>query len=164
MILVAGGTGYLGMTIVDVLAGRGESVRVLARHRPDDRPDGQPAIEFVAADVRDRGALAPALQGVHTVVSAMHGFAEDPRGIDCTGNHNLIDGARAAGVGHFVLLSVRGVSHNHPIEMFRMKHRAEAALVASGLPFTIVRPSAFMERITASGGTPESAGGVYLLP
>ena len=77
MILVAGGTGRLGKAVVDLFAARGESVRVLARHRPDNRPDDRrdnpSAIEFVEADVRDRSALTQALQGVNTVVSAMQG-------------------------------------------------------------------------------------------
>jgi len=57
----------------------------------------------------------------------------------------LIDAARAAGVKHFVLLSILGASPDAPVEFFRIKYRAEEYLRASGLSFTIIRPSAFMD-------------------
>ncbi|MEO7200934.1 MAG: NAD(P)H-binding protein [Dokdonella sp.] len=123
------------------LLARGETVRVLARHRCS-LGDG---VEMVEGDVRDPAAAAQAVAGVRTVVAAMHGFAEDPRGIDGDGNAHLIEAAQQAGVDHFLLVSVRDVAADHPIEMFRMKSQAEERLRCSGLAWTIIRPTAFME-------------------
>ncbi len=150
MILVAGGTGYLGKVVVERLVGVGERVRVLSRREAASR-DG---VEIATGDVRDPDAVARAMVGVRVVVSAVHGFVEDPRGIDHDGNANLVAAARAAGVEHFVLLSVHGASADHPIEMFRMKHLAEQNLVASSLAWTIIRPTAFMEMWLTMVGAP----------
>jgi uncharacterized protein YbjT (DUF2867 family) len=141
MILVVGGTGYLGAETVRRLLARGERVRVLARN-PEKAPS---AAERAQGDVRDAAAVARAMVGVRVVVSAAHGFAADPRGIDGEGNANLIAAAKAANVEHFVLVSVRGASADHAIELFRMKHLAEEKLTASGLAWTILKPTAFME-------------------
>lgn len=141
MILVVGGTGRLGREVVHRLSTACEGVRVLAR-RSAPSPS---RVEVVTGDVRDPGACARAVRGVRTVVSAMHGFAEDPRGIDLRGNENLIAAATEADVEHVVLLSVHGAAPDHPIDLFRAKHAAEQRLTASPLAWTIVRPTAFME-------------------
>ena len=59
-------------------------------------------------------------------------------------NANLIDAAARAGAA-FVLVSVVGASPGHPIGLFRAKHAAEDTLRASGIGWTIVRATAFME-------------------
>ena len=64
--------------------------------------------------------------------------------MDRVGNIHLIDAATRTGAA-FVLLSVVGASSSHPIGLFRAKHAAEEMLRASGLPWTIVRATAFME-------------------
>ena len=55
------------------------------------------------------------------------------------------DALRAAGSGHFIFTSVLGASPSHPADFWRTKARIERYLVASGIPYTIIRPSAFME-------------------
>jgi NADH dehydrogenase len=106
-------------------------------------------VDVVVGDARDGRNLARIMGGIRTVISAMHGFAGvDAAGamaVDRAGNGNLIRAARAAGVEHFVLLSVRGASPSHPMELFRAKYAAEQELQASGLAWTIIRPSAYME-------------------
>jgi NADH dehydrogenase len=148
MILVAGGTGRLGTLLVERLVGRGHPVRILTRDpaRAGSPADGQ--VTVMTGDVRDRQSLEPALAGVETVVSAVHGFNGSARGalaaIDRDGNANLIDAAGAAGAG-FVLLSTVGAGADSPMELFRMKHAAELHAADSGVPCTIVRATAFLE-------------------
>ena len=87
--------------------------------------------------------------GARTVISAINGFGGEGalgvRAIDRDANVALIDAAVAAGVDHFVLVSILGASADHPIELFRMKAAAEDRLKASGLSWTIVRPTAYQE-------------------
>jgi len=147
MILVAGGTGRLGKEIVRLLVARGEQVRVFARNAVE-------GIDVVAGDVRDRDAVARATVGVKTVVSSMHGFTSDPRGIDLDGNTNLLSAAKSNGVEHFVMLSVHGAAVDHGIELFRMKYLAERQLVSSPLAWTIIRPTAYMETWLSLLGAP----------
>jgi uncharacterized protein YbjT (DUF2867 family) len=158
MILIAGGTGTLGRRLLPLLRARGEAARILARHggAADDTLPGAP-VEIVAGDIRDPIALRAALVGIETVVSAVTGFggrdALGTKKVDREGNLGLIAAARDARVGHFVLLSVHQAGPSHPIELFRDKWVAEEALRASGLAWTIVRPTAYLEtRLGLIGG------------
>jgi uncharacterized protein YbjT (DUF2867 family) len=158
MILVAGGSGTLGTRLLALLADRGLDIRVLSRNPDKARALVGDKIQVVPGDVRDPGTIEQAMVGVRTVVSAITGFgmARDvsPRTVDWEGNANLIRAANAAGVEHFVLLSVCQAAAEHPIELFRMKHRAEEELRASGLAWTIIRPTAYMETWVGLLGEP----------
>ena len=157
MILVAGGTGHLGAHLIPHLKAGGNHVRVLTRNRDRARHRLGDTAEFVEGDVRSPDSLETAVVGVESVVSAVTGFGpggHGPRAVDYEGNRNLIRAAEAAGVRRFVLLSMRGASADHPMELARMKHRAEQALRASRLDWTILRPTPFMELWTGIVGDP----------
>jgi len=158
VVLVAGGTGTLGRQVVARLAARGLRVRVLTRDPERARPLEGPGVEIVVGDVQDPDAVARAAAGVRTVVSAVHGFvgpdAAGPQAVDWRGNLNLVRAAAAAGAEHLVLVSAQGAAPDHPIELYRMKLRAEEALRASGLAWTILRASAFMETWAMLVGEP----------
>jgi uncharacterized protein YbjT (DUF2867 family) len=100
-------------------------------------------------DLQRPAGLAAATAGCETVISAVHGFAgpgaPSPEAIDRDGNRALIRAAAACGVEHFVLVSVHGVRPGHPMSLHRAKWAAEQELRRSGLPFTIIRPTAFLE-------------------
>lgn len=148
MILVAGGTGTLGTQVVRLLVDRGQDVRVLTRDpaRTGHLPG---TVQTLAGDLRDPATIAAAVQGCATVVSAVHGFAgpgrPSPEAIDRDANRGLIQAAAAAGVGHMVLVSVLGAAPDHPMSLHRAKHAAEQALQAAGVPWTIIRPTAYLE-------------------
>lgn len=148
MILVAGGTGTLGAKIVSLLAERGAHVRVLTRDHSRAQHLGA-RVETVEGDVRSAATLRRAADGAQIVISAIQGFAGtpdcSPASIDRVGNANLIRAAQDAGTRHLILVSVRDASPSHPMELMRMKHAAEQQLKASGLAWTIIRPSAYME-------------------
>jgi uncharacterized protein YbjT (DUF2867 family) len=148
MIAVVGGTGRLGSLVTARLRERGVDVTALDRR---------------TADVRHPENLAAALAGSTTVVSAITGFGGGhgltPRTVDAHGNRDLIKAARAAGVEHFVLLSVVQASADHPIELFRAKHEAEVELTRSGLAWTIIRPTAYMETWVELAASPLLEGG-----
>jgi NADH dehydrogenase len=158
MIAVIGGTGRLGRLVSARLVEAGERVRVVARSAPSA---AVPGVEFVAADLRDPSTLAPALNGVDTVVAAAHGMSPDagesPAEVDRDGNIALIEASRTRGAD-VVLVSVVDASAHHPMELHRMKWAAEQHLRASGVSWTIVRASAFAEMWiemlaeTAAGG------------
>jgi uncharacterized protein YbjT (DUF2867 family) len=148
MIAVAGGTGRLGSRVVRRLAAAGLDVRVLTRDPARAQHLSESAAEVVTCDVRDRANMQAALQGATVAVSAVHGFAGpghvSPESVDRDGNANLVDAAAEVGAD-VVMLSVVGTSADHPMELFRAKHAAEAHLRASGVRWTIVRATAFVE-------------------
>ncbi|MGI8563411.1 MAG: SDR family oxidoreductase [Candidatus Dormibacter sp.] len=148
MILVAGGTGTLGSRLVRRLLDRGLSVRVLTRDAGRVADPRRDTLDVVEGDVRDRAAVARAMKGVQTVVSAVHGLVgtggSSPASVDRDGNANLIDAA-AAGGASVVLVSVEGASPDSPLELSRMKYAAEEHLRGSGTAWTVVRAPAYLE-------------------
>ncbi len=163
MILVAGGTGTLGRSLIPLLAAHGEPVRILTRGGRDGHDQAAPGVEVMIGDVRDADAVRRAMDGVRTVVSAINGFggvgALGVQAIDRDGNANLIEAAEAAGVEQFVLVSIQQASLDHPIELFRMKAEAERRLKATGLSWTIIRPTAYQETWLEIVGRPLVATG-----
>ena len=103
---------------------------------------------MVTGDVRDRVSVGAAVADTDVVISAVHGFAGpgrvSPATVDRDGNAHLIDAAKEAGAD-VVLTSIVGASADSPLELFRIKHAAEAHLAASGVPATVVRATAFIE-------------------
>lgn len=157
-ILIAGGTGTLGTRVTHLLTDRGRAVRILTRDPARAQHLVGARVEIVPGDVREPDTLARAMEGVETVVSAIQGFSgtggDNPRTVDGEGNAHLIRAAREAGAEHFILVSVQGAAPDHPMELFRMKHRAEQELRASGLTWTIIRPTASMETWAKIVGEP----------
>lgn len=146
MILVAGGTGTLGRVLVARLGAGGHDVRVLTRDR--QRAEGL-AVEVAVGDVRDEGSLAAATRGCSVVVSAVHGFlggrGAGPERIDHRGNGALVRAAVDAAVDQLIFISVFDARPDHPLELHRAKYAAERDLHASGLPWTVLRPTSYVE-------------------
>jgi uncharacterized protein YbjT (DUF2867 family) len=157
-VLIAGGTGTLGTRVVPLLTARGLAVRILTRDPARALHLAGDHVEIVSGDVRDPRTLVRATEGAEAVISAIQGFSgtggDNPRTVDGEGNSNLIRAARANGVGHFILMSVQGAASDHPMELFRMKYRAEQEVRASGLDWTIIRPTASMETWATLIGEP----------
>lgn len=147
MVLVAGGTGRLGTRVVELLIKRDIGVRVLTRDHTRARHLPQ-AVQIVEGNVRDPEALTPAMAGVTSVISAIQGFDDpksSPESTDRDGNRNLVNAAKEAEVDHFVLVSAVKSALDHPMSLGRAKYAAEQFLKESGLEWTIVRGTAFME-------------------
>ncbi|XWS39838.1 hypothetical protein CRYUN_Cryun18bG0088900 [Craigia yunnanensis] len=108
-------------------------------------------LEIVECDLEKQDAIAPAL-GYASVVICCIGASEKevfditgPYRIDYQATKNLIDAATVAKVNHFILVSSLGTNKaGFPAVILK---KAEEALIASGLPYTIVRPGG-MERPT----------------
>ncbi len=151
MILVAGGTGFVGGGIVRELARRAKPVAVLSRD-PARQAGRFPAltVEFRKGDVTDPDSLAAALTGIDTVISSQqfpNSPIENPRKghtfekVDAEGTENLARAAKAAGVKRFLYLSGAGAAVDADRHWFRAKWRAETAVRESGITYTIIRPS-----------------------
>lgn len=154
MILVVGATGLVGSDICLRLATAGNRVRALVRPTADPGKVARledAGIETVLGDLRDPASLDVACRGIDaviTTVSAMpFSYVPGVNDLDTTdraGVLGLVDAARAAGVRHFTYLSFSG-NLDRVFPLRDAKREVEAALVASGLEYTILRPSCFME-------------------
>ena len=158
MILVTGGSGTLGSAVVKRLSERGVPVRVLTRQDGWSPSGVTGEIDVVVGDVRDAAILDRAVAGATVVVSCIQGFAgrdaAGPDEIDRRGNELLIEAAQKHGIKRFVLVSITGATADSSVPLFRAKYQAEQALRASGLIWTIVRSSAFMETWLGLVGDP----------
>jgi uncharacterized protein YbjT (DUF2867 family) len=164
MILVAGGTGTLGREIVTRLTASGREARVLTREAA--HADGL-GVEVSIGDVRDASTLAAATRGASAVISAVHGFlggrGAGPDEVDNRGNGNLIRAALDAGVEHFILLSVLNARPDHRMSLHRAKYAAEQQLYTSGLGWTVLRPSSYVETWIDVIGAKVASGGPALV-
>jgi uncharacterized protein YbjT (DUF2867 family) len=152
MILIAGATGVLGFEIVRRLIDRGEHVRALVR--TSSTPGKVAALrtlgaETVEGDLKDRASLDAACGGVNKVLSTVTSIATAKPGdsfaaTDQAGNMNLIDAAVAAGAEQFVFVSFdTDAALDAPLTA--AKRAVEDHLRSSGIAFTILQPSLFME-------------------
>jgi NADH dehydrogenase len=158
MILVAGGTGVLGTAIVRRLMDEGHQVRVLTRRRERAKSLAAAGAQVAIGDLRDRSSLAAACQGVTHVITTANAFlgtgVQSVDAVDELGNRNLINAARTARVQQFVFTSARVSPAYRTIDFFAAKFHTEAYLRESGVPWTILRPTAFMETWAMIVGDP----------
>jgi NADH dehydrogenase len=100
-------------------------------------------------DLIDPPSLLRACQSVDRVFAAAHSILGrgqyKSEAVDDAGHRALIDAAKAAGVARFVYTSILGVAPHHPVDFWRTKYHIEEYLKASGMSYTILRPSSFME-------------------
>ncbi len=153
MNLVVGSTGRIGGEICHLLTAKGQPVRGMVRATSDPaRVDGLKAmgVHIVTGNLRDRASLDQACQGVTTVITMVTAVSSyqpgenDFQSCDLEGATNLIEAARAAGVKHFVYVSYSAnIDLDCPLR--NAKRTVEQRLKDSGLSYTILRPSYFME-------------------
>jgi uncharacterized protein YbjT (DUF2867 family) len=152
VVLVVGATGKTGGAAVEQLVAQDRwQVRAMVRD-PAKAAAFPPGVEVVTADLRDPASLTRAVQGASYVISAAGSTGGDffgdnrPEKVDYEGTRDLAAAAQAAGVRHVCLVSSMGVTHpDHPLNkrlnnIFDWKLKGEAALRASGVGYTIVRP------------------------
>jgi uncharacterized protein YbjT (DUF2867 family) len=148
VILVTGGTGFVGPRIVHALREREQFVRAIIR-RPRDRSSATLAswgAELVPGDMGDAASLRRAVEGAEVVVhlvSIRQGSDEDFRRVMDQGTRDLVAAAKEAGVRRFVLMSALGTSEatKDLVPYYSSKWEMEQAVVGSGIEYVIFRPS-----------------------
>ena len=149
MILLAGSTGLVGGMIARTLLARERPLRILVRPGSDHRSLVDGGAVPALGDLKDPASLAPACDGVDTVISTasagQRDGADTPETVDLEGNQSFIAAARSAGVRRFVFVSALTATVDHPVPLPRAKAMTEAALRESGLPYTIIAANAIMD-------------------
>jgi uncharacterized protein YbjT (DUF2867 family) len=144
-ILVTGGTGFVGTYVVNRLLHGGHAVAVLARRASKTQNRYNRPVETVRGDVLDPASLAAAAAGREAVVHLVGILHErGPQTFDRMHREaveNVAAAARAAGARRYLHMSAMGASPDSPSEYGRTKAAGEAAARASGLDWTILRPS-----------------------
>lgn len=173
MVLVTGGTGFLGRAVIRMLSQSDYQVRTLMRpsRRSPELPAGIPVEAAISSLVDKRGVRA-AMVGVDTVVhlagAERSGLEAGLRAVDIEGTRVLVEAARQAGVSRLVYVSHLGAEPSSAFPALRAKALAEDAIRKGDLPYTIVRSSLVYgegDRFTTSlamllGISP----GIFLIP
>ena len=144
-VLVTGSTGFLGRRAVEALHTDGHEVRCLVRTPGyEDRFQARD-LDVHYGSVSDKAALRSAMYDLDAVVHLVAIIRE--RGsttfdsVNGQGTQNVATAAAEAGVGHFVHVSAIGADGTSTYPYLRSKGQGEAAVVASGIPYSILRPS-----------------------
>jgi uncharacterized protein YbjT (DUF2867 family) len=161
MILVTGATGLSGSIVIREFARQKMPVRALVRARAKIRTlEGLSAVELVEGDMLRPETLGAALHGVDRVLTISSG---NPQMVEtqCT----FIDAAKKAGVRHIVKFSgaESGVGFNPENFRFtRMHQEIERYLEGSGVAWTHLRPSHFMQVYLREVPTIVSRSAIFL--
>jgi len=145
MILVCGGSGFVGSHLVRQLCQDGFAVRCLVRNPVRAESLFQPGVQLVQGDITQPASLTPALEGVTAVINLV-GIIQEAGGatfqkIHVGGTQNLVSAAQQAGVRRFVYISALGTRENAASRYHQSKYAAEQLVILSGLSYTIFRPS-----------------------
>jgi len=170
MTLVIRATGLLGMEVCRRLKATAHPVRALVLRTSDaaKRAELQTlGAELIEGDLKDPASLRRACTGVQSVISTASSTLSRQEGdsiqtVDLQGQIALVDAARAAGVQHFVFVSFRdNAAIQYPLT--EAKRTVEGHVKASGMAYTILQASYFMEVwLTPMLGFDYAAGKVRL--
>ncbi len=144
MILVTGGTGFVGQVLIRHLADMGMQVRTLLRPSPSspNLPQGV-SVEAVICSLKDERGLRAAFKDVdivfHLAGAERKGSQADLMGVDIEGTRTIAQVAADAGVERIFFLSHLGADRASAYPVLKSKAIAENYIVHSGIPYTIFR-------------------------
>ena len=156
-ILVTGATGNVGSAVLGNLGTTEVNLRTLAHDEAKAQSLKDRGVEAVVGDFLEPETLIPALEGVSTVllITAIH-----PEQV--TQASNVIKAAKESGNDpRIVRLSVHQASHEAPSRNSRQHAQIEDEVRSSGLPYTLLRPTTFMQNTLATARTVASEGKIY---
>jgi uncharacterized protein YbjT (DUF2867 family) len=149
MILVVGATGQLGTAITRKLAVAQQPVRAFVRRSSAYQHLQALGVELAFGDLRDPATLQAACQGITTIIATANGViqrkGDSIKATDGDGYANLIAAAKQQQVQQVIYASVPVTSFDQAVPALKYKRLTEERLQASGLNYTIVRLSVFMD-------------------
>ncbi|HTO89349.1 MAG TPA: complex I NDUFA9 subunit family protein, partial [Thermoanaerobaculia bacterium] len=144
-ILVTGGTGFVGTHLVNALLRRRHEVAVLERRPGSARNRYNQPVEIASGNVLDRASLERAAAGRQAVIHLVGIINEkgeqtfDRMHREAT--ENVVAALGRTGVRRLLHMSAMGTAEDAPSQYARTKAAGERAVRASGLDWTVVRPS-----------------------
>ncbi|MEL7591528.1 MAG: NAD(P)H-binding protein [Anaerolineaceae bacterium] len=147
MILVTGGTGFIGRSLIRALINSGEKVRVLLRPSQDSPnfPRGV-AVEVAVSSFSDQRSLRAALKDVdvlyHLASAERKGLKGNLNQVDVEGTATLMRACRDSDVKRVLFISHHGADRGSAFPVIKAKGIAENWIINSGVPYTIFRTGA----------------------
>src|SRR5215204_7164459 len=156
-VLITGATGNVGSAVLDNSRTTDLSLRALVHDESKARTMRERGVEAFVGDFLEPESLAPALEGVGTLLLITPHHPEQVAQAT-----NIIQVARDSGDDpRIVRLSVAQASHEAPTKNCRQHAQIEEELISSGLPYTLLRPTTFMQNTLATVPTVSSEGRIY---
>lgn len=152
-ILVTGATGNTGPGLVLALRSAGVDVRAFVRDESKAQPLKDVGAEIVVGDLDQPEAIEPAVEGVDKIYLLTWNGPTQAQQVQ-----NVIDVAEQAGNPHIVRHSMWGSEKSRIIEQ---GNQAEEAVKSSGLPWTLLKPTFFMQNTMMAAQTIASDGVIY---
>ncbi|MQY38236.1 hypothetical protein SRB17_62460 [Streptomyces sp. RB17] len=145
-VAVTGATGAQGGATARALLAAGHHVRALTRAPGSPAATALHALgaEIRHADFDDRASLDAALTGADALFAVTTPFGTDTD-TEVRQGRALVDAAAAARLAHVVLTSAAHADRGTGVPHYESKHQVERYLCASGLPWTVIAPAAFMD-------------------
>jgi uncharacterized protein YbjT (DUF2867 family) len=147
VIVVCGATGKQGGAVARSLLDRGFRVRALTRdpQKPEAQALADQGAEVARGDMEDRSSMDRVLvEGIYGVFSVQN-FWETGYDREVQQGKTVAVAAKAAGVEHFIYSSVGSAHRQTGIPHFESKWEIEEHVRQIGLPYTILRPTFFMQ-------------------
>lgn len=156
--LVTGASGQLGALVVDGLAATHapKDIAVLVRKDTDKAAFEAKGFDVRMGDYNDRAALETAFAGIERMLLV----SSSEIGLRAPQHQNVIDAAKAAGVGYIAYTSILRADEN-AMDLAGEHKVTEAALAASGLDYTFLRNGWYNENLTGSVGQVLEMGSVF---
>jgi len=148
MLLIIGGTGYVGGYILEALDGKmpNKQLRIMSRDKASLEKLAAQGYETVEGNVTNLDETRKAMQGVDTVIHLTAIIREVPSkgqtydAVMGKGTENMVEAAKDAGVKRIIFMSALG-AENMSTGYYKNKLRGEKAVKESGIPYVIFRPS-----------------------
>jgi uncharacterized protein YbjT (DUF2867 family) len=137
-ILVTGATGNIGYFVAKMLVEQGEKVRAAVTNPHRSKNIIPESVDLVRFDFLDQSTYREALEGINRIFLVRPPVLNHPEAF-----YPFIDEAKRAGVKHMVFVSLLGVENNP----FPPHYKIEKFIVRSGIPYTFLRPSFFMQNL-----------------
>lgn len=156
MILITGASGTVGRELVKVMARPGAAIRIMVRDRVKAGSVSYPGVDIVQGDFGVPETLDDAMSGAHKAFLLTPPDQRQPEW-----ESNFIEAARRSNLRHIVKLSALGASMNAPARLLQWHAESERKLESTGIPYTHLRPSQFMQNFLSFRPTIAGQGAFY---